>query len=70
MQISEMQRKIQKNFFDFEIISLELVALDTRFAAREHFSSGVHMLTNSLKISDTTKTESLLLIFILNDQKI
>ena len=31
MQISEMQKKIQKIFFDFEISAFELVALDTRF---------------------------------------
>ena len=27
------------------------------FTEREYFSSGVNMLTNGLKISDTTKTE-------------
>ena len=31
MNISEMQKKIQKIFFDFEIIAFELVPLDTRF---------------------------------------
>ena len=31
MYISEMQKKIQKILFDFQIISFELVALDTRF---------------------------------------
>ena len=30
-QISEMQEKIQKIFFDFEIIAFELVPLDARF---------------------------------------
>ena len=31
MQILEMQQKIQKVFFHFEIIAFELVALNTRF---------------------------------------
>ena len=31
MQIAKMQQKIQKIFFDFEIIAFELVELDTRF---------------------------------------
>ena len=31
MQISEMQKKIQQIFFDFEIIAFELVSLNTRF---------------------------------------
>ena len=30
MQIQEMQEKIQKFFFDFDINAFELVALDTR----------------------------------------
>ena len=30
-QISEMQEKIQKIFFDFEITAFELVPLDARF---------------------------------------
>ena len=36
---------------------------------REYFSSGVNMLTNSLKILDTSKREFFELIFFLNDQK-
>ena len=31
MQMLEMQQKVEKIFFDFEIIAFELVALDTRF---------------------------------------
>ena len=31
MHISKMQKKIEKIFFDFEIIAFELVALDTRY---------------------------------------
>ena len=40
------------------------------FAEREYLSSGVNMLANSLKISDTSKKEFLELIFIQSDQKI
>ena len=31
MEISEMQKKIEKIFFDFERIAFELVPLDARF---------------------------------------
>ena len=31
VQISEMQKKIQKTFFDSEIIAFQLIALNTRF---------------------------------------
>ena len=31
MQIPETQKKIEKTFFDFEIIAFEFVALNTRF---------------------------------------
>ena len=57
-------------FFDFQIVASELVAVKTRFIEREYLSSGVNMLTNSLKISDTTKTEFLQLIFFQTDQKL
>ena len=40
------------------------------FLEREYLSSGVNMLTNSLKILDTIKTEFFELIFFLNDQKL
>ena len=65
-----MQKKIEKIFFNLEIIAFELVALNTRFTETEYLSSGVNMLTNSLKISDTTKTEFFELIFFQSDQKI
>ena len=52
-----MKRKIKKIFFDFEIIAFELVSLNTRFYRETYISLGVKLLTNSLKISDTTKTE-------------
>ena len=46
-----MQKKeIENLFFDFEIIAFELVPLDTRFTEREYLSSGLNMLTNSLKL--------------------
>ena len=66
-----MQKKIQKMFFDILIIALELVVLNTRFYwEREHFSSAVNMLTNSLKISDITQKKLFELIFFHTDQKI
>ena len=40
------------------------------FTEREYLSSGVNMLTNSFKISDTTKTELFELISIQRYQKI
>ena len=58
-----MQKKIQKIFLDFETIAFELVE-------REYLSLGVNMLTNSLKISDTSKKEFLELIFLESAQKI
>ena len=58
-----MQKKLEKIFFDFAIIAFELVALDLAFTERECLSSGVNLLTKNLKISDTTKTEFLQLIF-------
>ena len=39
------------------------------FTEREYLSLGVNMLTNSLKISDTTKTEFFELISFQSDQK-
>ena len=42
--------------FYFEIIAFELDALNTRFYWQRILFIGVNMLTNSLKISDSTKT--------------
>ena len=39
------------------------------FTEQEYLSSGVNMLTNSLKISDTNKKEFFELIFLHIDQK-
>ena len=64
-----MQKKIQKIFFHLEIYAFELVALKTPLTDREYLSSGVNMLTNSLKISDITKTEFLKLVSFQTDPK-
>ena len=52
-----MQKEIRKIFFKLEIIPFELVALTLAFTEWKHFSLGVNMLTNSLRISDATKIE-------------
>ena len=64
-----MQQKIQKLIFDFEIITFELLALNTHFYRETILFIGVNKLTNSLKISDTTKTEFFELISFQSDQK-
>ena len=61
MYITEMQKKIQKIFFHFEIIAFELIAL--AFTERIYLLSGVTILTKSLTISDTSKNELMGLIF-------
>ena len=65
-----MNKKVEKIFFDLEIIAFEFTVLKLVFTEREYISLGVNMLTNSLKISDNTKTEYLGLIFFLSDQKV
>ena len=70
LEILEMQQKIQKMFFALKIIAFELAALNTRFYSEKTLSSGVNMLTNSLKISDTTKIKHLELTSFQNDKKI
>ena len=65
-----MAKKIQEIFFDFEIIAFELVALDTIFYWERILVIMCHMLTKSLKIWDTTKTEFPELISFQIDQKI
>ena len=64
-----MQQKIQKFFFDFEIIAFELLALNICFYREIILASGVNMLTNSLKISDITKMKLFGLIFFQIDHK-
>ena len=63
-----MLRKIGKIFFDFEIIAIWIGGVRHSLLLGE--KSGVNMLTNSLKISDTTKTEFSELISFRSDQKI
>ena len=70
MYISEMRQKTQKIFFNLEIMGFELVALNTHFYWEIILFIGYHMLTNSLKISDTTKTEPFEPVFCLSDQKL
>ena len=65
-----MLRNIQKIFFHFEIIAFELIALNTRLYWERIVVIGVNMLTNSVKISHTTKTEFLEVISFQSDQKI
>ena len=64
-----MQENIQKIFFDFEIISFELVALDTLFYWQRILVIECQYV-NSLNISDTTKMEYFELILFLKAQKI
>ena len=67
----ETQKKIQQIFFDFEIIAFELVALNNlAFTEREYLSSGLNLLTNRLKISETSKNEFLELTFFHRVKKI
>ena len=47
----------------FKKIAFEFISLNTNFAEREYLSLGVNMLTNSLKIWDTTKKKLLELKF-------
>ena len=58
-----MREKIQKIFFNLEIISFD-------YAERKHLPSGVNMLTKNPNISDTTKLEFSKLISFQSNQKI
>ena len=51
-----MQKKLEKKFFDFKIILFELVALNTCFYWERILFLRCQYV-DSLKISDTTKTE-------------
>ena len=64
-----MQKNIQKNFFDFEIIAYEFFVLDTRFYWKRILVFGVNMSTNNIKISATTKTQFFDLISFQSAQK-
>ena len=56
MDILQIQKEIEKIFFDYEIIAFELVPSDTRFYWDRIPVMECQMLTNSLKILDTTRT--------------
>ena len=55
MQISEMQRKIEKKSFLSEILVSELLAVELSFLRREYLSPAVNVSTNSVKILHITK---------------
>ena len=65
-----MQTKIEKIFFDLEILASELVVLNTSFYWETIHFMVVNGLKNSLKISDSTITELFVLILSINAQKI
>ena len=65
-----MQTKIEKIFFDLEILASELVALNTSFYWETIHFMVVNGLKNSLKISDSTITELFVLILSIKAQKI
>ena len=55
MQISEMQRKIEKKSFLSEILVSELLAVELSFLRREYLSPAVNVSINSVKILHSTK---------------
>ena len=57
MHISEMQEKIQKKSFVFEIMALQSCCVKFSMFRQEYLSSLVNVLTNSVKISDQTKAD-------------
>ena len=69
MKIWEIQKKMEKIFFDFEIIAFELVALDTSSYWERILVTGCQYVKKCIKILDTTKTEFLELISFRSDQK-
>ena len=54
MHISEMQERIQKMSFGFEVMALQGYCVKFSMFRREYLSSVVNVLTNSVKISDPT----------------
>ena len=65
-----MQTNIEKIYSDFEKIAFQLVPLDTRFYLERILVIGYQYDKNTLKISNTTKTELFELISFQSDQKI
>ena len=59
MHISEMQSKIDKMCFLLKIKLLEIVVSKMCILRQEYLSSGVNVLTNSLKISDVIMADIL-----------
>ena len=59
MHISEMQSKIDKMCFLLKIKLLEIVVSEMCILRQEYLSSGVNVLTNSLKISDVIMADIL-----------
>ena len=57
MHISEMQKKIHKKSFIFEIMSFELGARNCAHCNEEYLLWAVNVLTNSVKISDQTNAD-------------
>ena len=66
MHIPEMQSKIEKQLLILEIKAFEVVVRKSAYSDGNTSSSGVNVLTNSLKISDATKAD----IFQLNLSRI
>ena len=65
-----MQKKIEKIYFDFEIIAFELVPLNTGFYWENILVIGCQYAKKSLKISFSPKKEFLEVILFQSDQKI
>ena len=65
-----MQEKIEKNFFVFEIIASQLVALICLLLRREYWSSAVNVLTNTFKALHLTKKDLFRLNYLQSDHKI
>ena len=68
MQISEMQKRIEKKSFLSEILVSELVAVKLSVLRREYLSPAVNVLTNSVKILHSTKREFFELNYLQIDQ--
>ena len=65
-----MQKKLSKYFLIWRELHLNWFRQTLDFTERQYFSWGVNMLTNCLKILDTTELDLFELIYFLNDQKI
>ena len=61
---------MRKDFLILRSLHLNWLCLTLAFTEREWLSLGANMLTNNLKISDTTKNDFFKLILFQSDQKI